>query len=143
MKKAKIISSLILLSVFMISCSSVPQQNQNIEREWMMVSFENFSKTELMNSSAKIIFKKESDFKFKADAKMGCNTIFFTAETKNSGKIVASNPVSTEMLCKSMTIEDAFLKILPKIKTFKVEGHFLTLMDNEGNAIKFVAADWD
>lgn len=43
----------------MISCSSVPQQNQNIEREWMMVSFENFSKTELMNSSAKIIFKRK------------------------------------------------------------------------------------
>jgi heat shock protein HslJ len=26
---------------------------------------------------------------------------------------------------------------------YKIEGHFLTLSDEKGNTMKFVAADWD
>ncbi|KQT22415.1 hypothetical protein ASG31_03575 [Chryseobacterium sp. Leaf404] len=129
--------------LFPVSCTSRVNQNQNLEREWMMVSFENFSKTEMMNSSAKIIFKKESDTKLRASAKMGCNSLFFATEIRNSGKMKVSDIGSTEMMCKNMKMEEAFLKALPKIRSFKVEGHYLSLSDSDGKTMKFIAADWD
>ncbi|UOU99236.1 META domain-containing protein [Chryseobacterium daecheongense] len=50
---------------------------------------------------------------------------------------------STMMACQNMVLETAFAKNFDKMTTFSVEGHFLTLSDEEGKVMKFVAADWD
>lgn len=42
-----------------------------------------------------------------------------------------------------MELENEFQKKFKTMTKFKVEGHFLTLSDNKGNSMKFVASDWD
>ena len=48
------------------------------------------------------------------------------------------------MFCnENMNLETEFVKILPAITMYKVEGHRLTLSNKNGVILKFVAADWD
>jgi heat shock protein HslJ len=48
------------------------------------------------------------------------------------------------MFCEDkMDLESAFGKALPTMNSYKVEGHYLTLSDENGDEMKFVAADWD
>lgn len=135
---------LTILSVFAISCASKTIESKNLEREWMLVSFQNFSKNDLVKADAKISLTKEDEKgNLKGGAKMGCNSIFFSAELQKNNKIAISDAGSTMMACQNMEIETAFLKSFPGVKTFTIEGHFLTLKDEKGNVMKFVAADWD
>lgn len=144
MKNVKFLCLSAVLSVFAISCASKTIESNNLEREWMMVSFQNFSKNDLVKAGAKISLTKENEKdKWKGGAKMGCNSIFFSAELQKNNKIEISDAGSTMMACQNMEIETAFLKSISGTKTLKVEGHFLTLTDQQGNEMKFVAADWD
>jgi heat shock protein HslJ len=38
---------------------------------------------------------------------------------------------------------NAFQKKFETMTKYSIEGHFLTLSDDKGNSMKFVAADWD
>ncbi|MBD8082888.1 META domain-containing protein [Chryseobacterium sp. GCR10] len=110
----------------------------------MLVSFKNFTKEELVKSKAEINLTSEiKDKKIQGGAFMGCNRMFFTAEIKSKDKIEISGVGSTLMACENMKLEDEFSKEFKKVKNYKVEGHFLTLSDEEGNQMKFIAADWD
>ena len=144
MKKLKLLSLLTLFTVFIISCATKPVANPNLQREWMLVSFKDFSKEELVKANAKIDLKPTDNPKiFKGSAKMGCNSIFFSAELKGKDKIMFSDPGSTMMACFNMKLETEFLKTLPGTKNFSIDGHFLTITDENGQVMKFVAADWD
>lgn len=144
MKKLKLLSLLTLFTVFIISCATKPIANPDLQREWMLVSFKDFSKEELVKANAKIDLKPtdKPEF-FKGGAKMGCNSIFFSAELKSKDKITFSNAGSTMMACLNMKLETEFLKILPGTKNYSINGHFLTITDENGQVMKFVAADWD
>ncbi|MFC3159859.1 heat shock protein HslJ [Chryseobacterium arachidis] len=141
----------ILLTVFSIlwfglslNCSSVPVKNHQIQREWMLVSFEDYSKEDLIRNNAKIdLTSTIENGKIKAGAFMGCNRIFFASEFKKDGKVKISGIGATEMTCPNIKLEDDFSKSLKNVTNYKVEGHFLTLTYDRGNAMKFVAADWD
>lgn len=74
---------------------------------------------------------------------MGCNKMFFTSEFKKESQLKISQVVSTEMACPNMKLENDFSQNIKKMKHYKVEGHFLTLSDNQGNRMKFIASDWD
>ncbi len=54
-----------------------------------------------------------------------------------------SKGVSTAKACQDMSLETAFQKKIETMTKYSVEGHFLTLSDENGNSMKFVAADWD
>lgn len=105
----------------------------------MLVSFDAFTKQELVKSKAGINLTGEKN----GTAMMGCNKIIFTFEFKNNGKIKISEIGSTEMACQNMNIENAFLKKFGTMTNYKIEGHRLTLSDVFGNEMKFIAADWD
>lgn len=127
-----------------LNCSSAKINNAQIQRQWMLVSFKNFTKEELVNSKAEINLTSEiKDKKIQGGAFMGCNRMFFTAEIKSKDKIEISGVGSTLMACENMKLEDEFSNELKKVKYYLVEGHFLTLTDDQGNQMKFVAADWD
>lgn len=144
MKKIIISFLSILVLGIMINCSSAHIENPHIQREWMLVSFENFSKDQLVASKAGINLTAEKENgKIRGGAFMGCNRIFFTSEFKNKGELKISGAGSTMMACKNMDLETAFVKSFEKMKKYSVEGHFLTLSDEKGNTMKFVAADWD
>lgn len=141
----------ILFSLFAISflglvfnCSAVPDKNPHIQRQWMLISFDGFSKDQLIAQKAEInLTGKMEKGKIQGSAYMGCNQMSFTSEFKNGGKLKISQGVSTMKACQDMNLENSFQKKIETMTKYSVEGHFLTLSDHQGNTMKFVAADWD
>lgn len=110
----------------------------------MLVSFPSFSKNELMQSRAKIVFSESLKSEInKASASLGCNTLMFDYKIMNNGKIKISNPSNPNKPCENIKMETKFITLIKSMNKYKLEGHFLTLSDSKGNEIKCVAADWD
>lgn len=141
----------ILLSIFtvlflglVLNCSSVPDKNPSLQRQWMLISFDGFSKEQLIANKAEMnLTANMVDNKIQGNAYMGCNQMSFVSEFKKGGKVKISNGVSTMKACQDMNLETSFQKKIETITKYSIEGHFLTLSDDHGNIMKFVAADWD
>lgn len=144
MKKILLSFFAVLLLILMVNCSSTQVKNPFIQREWMMVSFGDFTKDQLIKNNAGInLTAKKEGNKIPGNAFMGCNRMLFTSEFKNNGKVKISGVRGTMMACQNMDLEAAFAKRFEKMTKYSVEGHFLTLYDDSGNQMKFIAADWD
>lgn len=134
----------VLLLAAVVNCSAVPEKNPGLQRQWMLISFDQFSKEELIKNRAEINLTGAIEKgKIRGGAHMGCNSMFFTSEFKSDGKVKISGVGSTLKACQNMELETAFGQKFDKMTNYTIEGHFLTLSDNNGNAMKFVAADWD
>ncbi|MCU7614443.1 META domain-containing protein [Chryseobacterium sp. GMJ5] len=136
-----ILSFLFLISG--VNCSSANFKNQHIQREWMLVSFAGFTKDQLIANKAGIDLTGEKTDIINGNALMGCNRIFFAMEFRNRGKLNISDIKNPKTVCKNMDLENKFLESFPAMNSYKVEGHYLTLSDDKGNEMKFIAADWD
>ena len=137
-----VLSALFLISV--LNCSSANAKNQHIQREWMMISFTGFTKDQLIANRAGINLTGEKlNNLIQGSAVMGCNKMFFATEFRGKGKLNISDIKSSEMACKNMDLENKFLKSFPAMNYYQIEGHYLTLSDDKGNKMKFIAADWD
>ncbi|MDN3695421.1 META domain-containing protein [Chryseobacterium tructae] len=142
----KILFSLlaVLCLGLVLNCSAVPDKNPYLQRQWMMVSFDGFSKDQLIAHKAEInLTGKMEKGKIYGSAYMGCNQMSFTSEFKKGGIVKISQGVSTLKACQDMNLETSFQKKFETMTRYSVEGHFLTLSDDHGNSMKFVAADWD
>ncbi|WPO82648.1 META domain-containing protein [Chryseobacterium sp. JJR-5R] len=129
---------------FILNCSSVPVKNPQIQREWLLVSFEDYAKQDLIKYKAGInLTVPVESGKIRGNAYMGCNRMFFSSEFKNNGTLKISGLGSTMMACPDMKLEDDFSKSFKNMTSYSLEGHFLTVKDDQGNTLKFVAADWD
>ena len=134
----------VLFLGLMFNCSAVPDKNPYLQRQWMLVSFDSFSKDQLIAHKAEMnLTGKMEKGKIYGSAYMGCNQMSFTSEFKKGGAVKISQGVSTMKACQDMNLESSFQKKLETMTRYSVEGHFLTLSDNQGNTMKFVAADWD
>lgn len=126
------------------NCTAVPEKNPYLQRQWMMVSFDGFTKDQLMANKAEFNLTSHMEKgKIQASAYMGCNRMSFSSEFKKGGKVKISKGISTMKACQDMNLETAFQKKIETMTTYSIEGHFLTLSDGNGNSMKFVAADWD
>lgn len=140
---------LLIIGVFslvsMINCASVrPLETRQIQRQWMLISMGNFSKEELAKNKAEInLTATLKEGKIQGTAFMGCNRMFFSTEIKTGNKINISGLGSTLMACENMAVETQFSKSFEQMSRYEIDGHFLTLSDDSGNSMKFVAADWD
>lgn len=75
---------------------------------------------------------------------MGCNMLNFTWVSKKDGVFKVDNAVNTLKMCdKNMEVEMALQKLFPTMTKYQVSGHFLTLSNDKGEQLKFVAEDWD
>lgn len=136
------IGALCLISA--LNCSSAKLQNHDIQRQWMLVSFDNFTKEQLVKSKAEInLTAKTEEGEIRGTAFMGCNRMFFTSKFKAKDKVEFSGLGSTLMACQEMELENKFTKAFETMNRYELNGHFLTLYDDKGNSMKFVAADWD
>lgn len=151
MKKILLPVFAVLLLSTVSNCTSTTVQNSQdttknhqIQREWMLVSFDNFTKPDLVKNKAKIdLTANIENGKIRGGAFMGCNNMFFSSEFKPDGSVKISGVGSTMMACPDMKLEDSFSKTFKNMTKYKIEGHFLTLMDEKGISMKFIAADWD
>ncbi|WBV59377.1 META domain-containing protein [Chryseobacterium camelliae] len=151
MRKILISVLSVLFLGILFNCTSTIKQNipidtskYHIQREWMLVSLGSFTKADLMKNEAKIdLTAKQEEGKIRGGAYMGCNRMSFTAEFKNNGKVKFLGLLSTMKACQNMELENEFRKKFETMIKYTVEGHFLTLSDDKGNVMKFVASDWD
>ena len=135
---------MVTASLFLMNCSSQTTNSTNIKREWMLVEFQDFSKDLMIKNKAKLDLSKTTNSDKRFSANMGCNGMFGQATFKANGTVAFSKMGSTMMFCsENMNLETEFVKILPAITMYKVEGHRLTLSNKYGVILKFVAADWD
>lgn len=129
--------------IFLANCSSQMTNSENLKKEWMLVEFQDFSKDLMVANKSNVNFTNIKDGG-KFSANMGCNNMFGTATFSGNGMVKFSQMGSTMMFCdKAMDLESAFGKALPTMTQYKIEGHYLTLSNNAGKSIKFVASDWD
>ena len=139
----KKLTFIILFSIITLSCNSKKEvkeiPTQNINRVWMLTQFENFEKQFLINAKAQLDLTASDN----ALANMGCNGISFKYNLKSNSQIIFTEGMRTEMACGDMKLEDDFLEILPKINSFKIEEHKLTLSTKSGIKMVFVVQDWD
>ena len=138
-----ILSLMLLLTVSCKSSDNSMSGMQNLHKKWMLVEYKDFIKEELVKLEAYMDLTKNSESPNRYTAKMGCNGMFFTAEF-NKGKAKFSGVGSTMMYCDGrMKLEESFGKYLSNMTQYKIEGHFLTLSNANGDKMKFVEADWD
>ncbi len=144
MKKILLPLFAILFLTLALNCSAVPDKNPSLQRQWMLVSFDGFSKDQLIAHKAEInLTGKMENGRIQGSAYMGCNQMSFTSEFKKGSTIKISQGASTMKACQDMSLETSFQKKIETMTKYSVEGHFLTLSDNQGNTMKFIAADWD
>ncbi|KYH06165.1 heat-shock protein [Chryseobacterium cucumeris] len=110
----------------------------------MLISFDGFSKDQLIANKAEMnLTANRVKGKIQASVYMGCNRMSFASEFKKEGKVKFSKGISTMKACQDMNLENSFQKKIETMTHYSIEGHFLTLTDDHGNTMKFVAADWD
>ncbi len=144
MKKILLSLFAVLLLGVALNCSSVPDKNPALQRQWMLISLDGFSKDQLIAKKAEMnLTANMVDGKNQASAYMGCNQMSFVAEFKKGGKVKISKGISTMKACQDMALETSFQKKIERMTRYSIQGHFLTLTDENGNSMKFVAADWD
>lgn len=129
--------------IFFTNCTSQMSNTENTKREWMLVEFQDFTKELMVKNKAKLdLSSAETGKRFTAN--MGCNSMFGQATFKANNKVEFSQIGSTMMYCdQNMGLETAFGKILPTMTSYKIEGHRLTLSNDKGEIMKFIASDWD
>lgn len=131
---------LIILTVFLSnSCVTKSHQNINLYRTWMLVEFRNYPKDELIRNKISLVISAEKNY-----AVTECSEMRLEIRTMGKEFIKISNFKENKNSCSendSLTRE--FKEELGNIKFFTIEGHFLTLKKENGQAMKFVAADWD
>lgn len=110
-------------------------------RKWMVKNMGNIAYQKLLELGAYIDFTQQVG---NASVFMGCNGIGASYFTKGN-TIKFTGGMGTMMYCEGkMEAEQLFNTLLHKIVQFKIEGHFLYLLDkNNKELITLVAEDWD
>lgn len=136
-----VISTVILLTTQ--SCGTAAL-NPDLQRQWMLTSFENYPREFLVKNHAQLDLSSTKSPAGQYRAFMGCNQMFVNAAFKKNGTVKFSDMGSTMMYCENnMALEQDFAKALPEMTRYEVDGHHLTLSNENGKTMKFVAADWD
>ncbi len=137
----------LLMTIFCFSCKckknvSEPVVSnftaQNINRKWMLVTYKNYPKDNLIEKKAFL----DMTNKERASSKMGCNNLSFSY-TVVGNAITFNQGMGTKMFCEDMTLENDFLNNLPKMTNIVVEGHKMTLNGDHNEKMEFIAEDWD
>lgn len=132
----KIFFSTVVFSLLLTFTS----QAQNLKREWMLVSFNNYSKEFLTKNKAKLDLRNPK----LVPLFMGCNSISISVEVLKHHKLKFKNGIRTEMFCENaMQLEDDFLKDIELYQSYSIKGHSLTLKTPKGKKMIFIASDWD
>lgn len=143
MKKISVLFTTLFFLIISINCSSQKMNQDNLKRQWMLVSFKNFEKSFLVKNKAQLDMSSAKT-KDNYSIFMGCNNMFVVANFEKNGTVKFGDMGTTMKYCEgNMKLEKEFSAALANMNSYKIEGHQLTLSDKEGNKMIFVAADWD
>jgi heat shock protein HslJ len=135
------IFTLLLTFVYIMACNTVKKDdnNQQLNRIWMLVEFEQFTKEDLTKNQAYLDLTKPEN----AASKMGCNNLSFQYKIVSNSEIQFNDGIATKMYCDDMQLETDFSKEITLISNYSLDGHHLTLTSSDGKKMVFVAQDWD
>jgi len=144
MKRILPVITLMVLMMSATGCTTTQNLNTGLQRKWMLISMKEFSKDELMHAQATVDLTSKDGKVSGYTAFMGCNNLSFRLNEKTGNKVSVSRVSGTKMFCPNhLDLENQFISLFPTMNSYSVEGHFLTLTNNNGDKMKFVAADWD
>ncbi len=144
MKRLTGIFAIALLMFITQNCSSASPDAHIYQRQWMLTEFQDYPREFLVRNRAQLDLAPAKNKQNHYRANMGCNQIFLTAEFRKNGKVHFTDAGSTEMYCEeTMKLEQDFMKALPLMKNFEINGHKLILNDGSTRSMTFIAADWD
>lgn len=144
MSSNAILQIICLLSVcFLLQCTSAAKP-EGLNRQWMMISFKDYQRDFLVKNQASLDLSAYPSDHQTYHAYMGCNQIMVQAWFRADHSVKTGDISTTMRYCDdNESLENRFISEFPAVTRFTLEGHFLTLYDDEGNEMKFVAADWD
>ena len=64
-----------------------------------------------------------------------CNSYFGRFVSEKEGELTLSPDGATKAMCPDMKRETEFLEMMPRVKSFKIDGNILMLFDSEGKLI--------
>lgn len=138
-------NTILIFLIILLGCSCQSKKNtisninsENLHRKWMLVSYKNYTKNDLIQKEAFL----DMTNKERASSKMGCNSISFGYSVTGNA-ITFTQGMSTKMFCQDMNLETDFLNDLPKMITIIIQGHKMTLTNKSNEKMEFVAQDWD
>lgn len=142
--KPLLITALLSIILFCNSCKSPQATTEHYKRQWMLISFKEYTKGALVKNKAALNLtqppsENTADF---YNAFMGCNNIRLKVVLSENNEIAFSDIISTKMFCED-PLESDFLKEITTINQYKIEGHYLSLYRDDQLVMKFIAADWD
>ena len=141
MIKSGFIVTLLLLTSLSCQRKFISTLSTEKVRMWMVTSLDGFSKDQLIHNQAYIDLSTSTRQK----AFAGCNQISFTAKERNGNEILFSDIVTTLKACPgNEAMETQLNKVLDQARSILVEGHQMSLFDQQGKLLlKAIAADWD
>lgn len=138
----KFISPL-FVCLLLLQCTAAAKP-EGLNRQWMMISFKDYHKNFLVKNKASLDLSTYPSEQQTYHAFMGCNQMMVQASFGADQSVKAGEISATMRYCDdNESLEKRFISEFPAVKRFRLEGHFLTLYDDAGNEMKFVAADWD
>ena len=78
-----------------------------------------------------LVFGKENN---QVSGNGGCNGFGSSFELSGDDGIVISDITATQMACPNLDLEQRFFEVLKAVKSYRIEGHTLTLADENGGA---------
>jgi putative lipoprotein len=129
---------LILSAMLHASDNNTTQHNidQNLTFEstyWKLIDLnEHILSSEKMSRDAHIVFSKTDEGKGTFKGASGCNEMLGKYELNgNHMSIDAQHIAMTRMACPYMGIETKFVEILGRVRMWKINADYLTLMDEQ------------
>ncbi|WP_018626403.1 META domain-containing protein [Niabella aurantiaca] len=112
-----------------------------LRREWMLKKLEGADGALVIESRASINLTDLA----RTGGMAGCNKAVFATSTGAGTEIGFSSIAATKKFCAEfMKVENAYLKVLPQIRSYMINGHFIKFKDAAGRILaEGVAADWD
>lgn len=112
-----------------------------LHREWMLKKLDGADGNLVIKSRASINLTDHTQ----TGGMAGCNRAMFTAQTGAGTSIRFSAIATTKKFCTEfMGVEERYLEVLPRIRSYELSGHFIKFKDAAGKVLaEGVAADWD
>ncbi len=136
MKLMKSFFALMLLMFTVVACQNADQSKELLSNEWKVESIKGIETLENVEENSFTMKFMQDENKVVGVA--SCNNYFAGYTVSNDGSLTFTNPGSTMMMCPNMESEDAYLKLFPTVKSFKINGDKLEFLNEEGVVITFV-----
>ena len=131
MKKLNVILMTAAIAAMSVACGNNAEPVTSLNGEWTIASVEENAVP--VETDAYLVIDIENST---VSGNAGCNRIMGEIKAENAGEVAFSQIASTKMMCKNMDTENAVLKALAEVTSFKAgEAESIVLTSKDGKAL--------